>query len=208
MFTKFVYAQGLGSALEKAAGFNKSEEGETLRNNNQSQQAFSGQVGTYDEFVYYEKQCRAQIETSCIKAAQIMMSPTPPQRIFDLSTTARTQKALLLYENAISKGNLEAMEYAYDLYFVPNPIERALNSNADSARANELMEQMLSKNYPGGLARQAQDFILNPEYLFSIEKKSIACKNLKLISGNIDTTLKTKEIIDDLNSSLVCKLLR
>jgi hypothetical protein len=208
MFSTFVYAQGLESALGKAGGFNKKEESEPSKNNNQSQQLFSGQIGSYDEFVFYEKQCRAQVEISCIKAAQIMMSLTPPQRIFDMSTSARTQRALSLFEIAINKQHLEAMEYAYDIYYIINPIERALNPNADTVRANELLDQMLSKNYSGGLARQAQDFILNPEYLLSLEKKSIACKNLKLLSGNSGLTAKTKEIIDDLNASLVCKLLR
>ena len=208
MFSKFAYAQGLGSALGKTGGLNKTEESEPLKNNNQSQQLFSGQIGSYDEFVFYEKQCRAQIEISCIKAAQIMMSLTPPQRILDLSTSARTQRALSLFETAINKQNLEAMEYAYDIYYIINPIERAISPNVDTVRANELLDQMLSKNYPGGIARQAQDFLLNPEYLLSIEKKTIACKNLKLLSGNSSVTAKTKEIIDDLNSSLVCKLLR
>lgn len=208
MFSTFVYAQGLESALGKAGGFNKKEESEPSKNNNQSQQLFSGQIGSYDEFVFYEKQCRAQVEISCIKAAQIMMSLTPPQRIFDMGTSARTQRALSLFEIAINKQHLEAMEYAYDIYYIINPIERALNPNADTVRANELLDQMLSKNYSGGLARQAQDFILNPEYLLSLEKKSIACKNLKLLSGNSGLTAKTKEIIDDLNASLVCKLLR
>ena len=208
MFSKFAYAQGLGSALGKTGGLNKTEESEPSKNNNQSQQLFSGQIGSYDEFVFYEKKCRVQLEISCIKAAQIMMSPTPPQRIFDLSTTARTQRALSLYETAINKQNLEAMEYAYDIYYIINPIERAISPNADTVRANELLDQMLSKNYPGGIARQAQDFLLNPEYLLSIEKKTIACKNLKLLSGNSSVTAKTKEIIDDLNSSIVCKLLR
>ena len=208
MFSKFAYAQGLGSALGKTGGLNKTEESEPSKNNNQSEQIFSGQIGSYDEFVFYEKQCRSQIEISCIKAAQIMMSLTPPQRILDLSTSARTQRALSLFETAINKQNLEAMEYAYDIYYIINPIERAINPNADTVRANELLDQMLSKNYSGGIARQAQDFLLNPEYLLSIEKKTIACKNLKLLSGNSSVTAKTKEIIDDLNSSLVCKLLR
>jgi hypothetical protein len=208
MFSTFVYAQGIESALGKAGGFNKKEESEPSKNNNQSQQLFSGQIGSYDEFVFYEKQCRAQVEISCIKAAQIMMSLTPPQRILDMSTSARTQRALSLFEIAINKQHLEAMEYAYDIYYIINPIERALNPNADTVRANELLDQMLSKNYSGGLARQAQDFILNPEYLLSLEKKSIACKNLKLLSGNSGLTAKTKEIIDDLNASIVCKLLR
>ena len=136
MFSTFVYAQGLESALGKAGGFNKKEESEPSKNNNQSQQLFSGQIGSYDEFVFYEKQCRAQVEISCIKAAQIMMSLTPPQRIFDMSTSARTQRALSLFEIAINKQHLEAMEYAYDIYYIINPIERALNPNADTVRAN------------------------------------------------------------------------
>ena len=172
MFSTFVYAQGIESALGKAGGFNKKEESEPSKNNNQSQQLFSGQIGSYDEFVFYEKQCRAQVEISCIKAAQIMMSLTPPQRIFDMSTSARTQRALSLFETAINKQNLEAMEYAYDIYYIINPIERAINPNVDTVRANELLDQMLSKNYSGGIARQAQDFLLNPEYLLSIEKKN------------------------------------
>ena len=207
IFPGIIYAQGLDSALGKAAGFHSPEKNDTQKSNTSELKIFSGQIGTYDEFIFYEKQCRTQIESSCIKAGQIMMSQTPPQRIFDLSLTTRTQRAISLYEVAISKGNLEAMEYAYDLYFVPNPFERALNSNADSVRANELLDQMLAKNYPGGIARQAQDFIMNPEYLLSIEKKSTACKNVKLLDGNSGMTSKTTEIINELNSSLVCKLL-
>jgi len=207
IFPGINYSQGLDSALGKAAGFHSLEKNDIQKKNTSDLQIFSGQIGTYDEFIFYEKQCKEQIETSCIKAAQIMMSQTPPQRIFDLSSTVRTQRAISLYEVAISKGNLEAMEYAYDLYFVPNPFERALNSNADSIRANELLDQMLAKNYPGGIARQSQDFIMNPEYLLSVEKKSTACKNVKLLNGISGMTSKTTEIINELNSSLVCKLL-
>jgi hypothetical protein len=136
-----------------------------------------------------------------------MLSQSAPQQINDLSSSRRAHRALAFYEIAISSGNLEAMERAYDLYYDPYPIQRLLNSYSDTARANELMEIMVSKNYSGGLARRAKDFIENPEHLLSLEKKTWACKTIKSLYGTNNLTEQTKEIVENINSSLICKTL-
>lgn len=202
------YAQiGLESVLGLGSGINSKQPNKSSKEDPAPQETFSGTQGSYEEFIFFDKQCKAQIETACLRAAGIMLSQSPPQQIFDLSNSRRAERALRLYEIAINKGNLEAMEYAYDLYYDPYPIQRLINSYTDTARAKELLEMMLAKNYSGGLARQSKDYIENPEYALSIEKKTSACKTVRSLSTSRDLTTKTKEIVDNLNSSLVCKAL-
>jgi hypothetical protein len=205
----YLYAQaGLESALGAATGANSKQLDKSDSAGSQPQAQYSGPPGTYEEFIFYDKQCKAQFELACLKAAKIMMSQSPPQQIYDLSSSRRAERTLRLYEIAINKGNLEAMEYAYDLYYDPYPLQRLINSYTDTSRARELMEIMIEKKYPGGLARQAKDYIESPEYALSLEKKSQGCKTVKALSSSSNLTQPTKEIVDNLNSSLVCKAFR
>jgi hypothetical protein len=198
---------GLESALGIASGKSINQNDKTPQGGAPNQDVYLGTPGTYEEFIFYDKQCKAQSELACLKAANIMMSQTPPQQIFDLSFSRRAERALRLYEIAINKGNLEAMEYAYDLYYDPYPLQRLINSYTDTSRAKELMETMLAKNYSGGLARQAKDYIENPEYALSIEKKTLACKTIRSLENSKNLTVPTKAIVDNLNSSIVCRVI-
>ena len=164
-------------------------------------------TGTYEEVLFYEKQCRAKKDINCVKAGTIIMSEKPPQQIYDLDGAARAKRALRLYEVAIAADNFEAMEYAYDLYYDPYTILRAFNSYGDKSRAMEIREVMVTKNYAGGMIRLAQDYLENPEYLLSLGKKKEACQIIKQNTTNNDLTNKSKEIVNTLKNDLTCKVM-
>lgn len=164
--------------------------------------------GTFEEFLFFERECKVRNSSACLKSGSIVMSEKPPKEIFDLSLTRRVNKAIQLYERAIDLGNLQAMEAAYDLYHDPISTQRFLNSFTDSVRAKELLEMMILKNYSGGLARRADDYLGNPEYFLSIQKKREGCDILKKIPSDSKMTAATKKIVEDLNSSLICNLVR
>ena len=160
------------------------------------------------EFSEIEKNCRSNQANSCLLAGKIMISDKPPQEIFDMSTSARMIRALRFFETAINLNSYEAMELASDLYADPNLINRALNSYTDTARANELINQMVSANYPGGFIRVARDDMFNPEKLFEITKKKQACTTSGNILSSTQITESTKKIATDIYDSQFCKLAR
>jgi hypothetical protein len=160
------------------------------------------------EFTEAEKNCRSNQANACLMAGKIMISEQPPQEIFDLSSSTRITRALRYFETAINLNNYEAMELATDLYADPNLINRALNSHTDTARANELINQMVSANYPGGFIRVARDDMFNPEKLFEITKKKQACTTSGNILSSTQITESTKKIATDIYDSQFCKLAR
>ena len=162
--------------------------------------------GSYEEFLYYEKQSKSNQGVACVIAGKIMTAEVPPKDIFDLSSTTRANRAIRLYEAGISQGNLEAMELAYDLYYDQNVINRQLNSYTDKDRAKELMDGMIVKNYAGGRIRLARDYIENPEYAVEFGKKKEACRILKEVKNQPNLTDSTKKIVLDLDSGLICKI--
>jgi len=164
-------------------------------------------TGSYEEILYYEKQCRAKKDGNCVTAGNLIMAEKPPKQIYDLDSAARAKRALRLYEVAIATDHLEAMENAYDLYYDPYTILRVVNSYGDKARAMEIREVMVSKNYPGGMLRLAQDYLENPEYLLSLGKKKEACQIIKQNLTNNDLTSKSKEILNSLKGDLTCKVM-
>jgi hypothetical protein len=146
------------------------------------------------EFSEIEKNCRSNQANSCLLAGKIMISDKPPQEIFDMSTSARMIRALRFFETAINLNSYEAMELASDLYADPSFINRSLNSYTDTARANELINQMVSANYPGGFIRVARDDMFNPEKLFEITKKKQACTTSGNILSSTQITESTKKL--------------
>ena len=164
-------------------------------------------AGSYEEVLYYEKQCRTKKDGNCVTAGNLIMAEKPPKQIYDLDSAARAKRALRLYEVAIAADHLEAMENAYDLYYDPYTILRAINSYGDKARAMEIREVMVSKNYSGGMLRLAQDYLDNPEYLLSLGKKKEACQIIKQNLTNNDLTSKSKEILNALKGDLTCKVM-
>lgn len=158
-----------------------------------------------NDFLVYDNSCKTGNSEACLAAGKIMMAEKPPQEIFNLSSTTRVNRAIRLYEAAISTGNnLEAMELVYDLYYDKNIIDRNIHSYTDKDRARELMDIMLAKDYPGGQIRQARDYIEDPEYILSISKKKEACATARIISKRGDITASTKLIADDMLAGNVC----
>ena len=160
-----------------------------------------------NDFVELEKKCRAKDGDSCLYAGKIIMLERPPQELFDLSLTTRANRAIRLYEAAISANdNLEAMELVYDIYFDSNPINRQLNSYTDKDRAKELFDQMLAKNYPGGQIRQARMYVEDPEYLLSIDMKKEACATARSLAKRPDLTASTKSIVNAILGGNICSI--
>lgn len=193
---------GLGESLLRGAGVTGKE--------NASLVLPTGvDSNSYEAFTYYEKLCKKQIFDACLLAAKISRLDPPPKQIFDLPEARRIALSLQLLERAIDGDNLEAMELAYDLYYVINPIERAFYANADDARAEALLKMMLDKNYPGGIVRQAKIYLVHPDYLLNFSKKKEACLSIRPLEKFSNLTESTKKILDDLNSGntyLLCKV--
>lgn len=163
-------------------------------------------AGTYAEYLYFEKACKPNQPNMCLQAGKIMIAEKPPQEIFNMSSTTRTNRAIRFFENAISAGNVEAMELAYDLYYDSNLALREINSYTDKQRAKELSDLMIAKDYAGGQIRLAKEYIENPEYLLSFGKKKEACQIVKKLNTKDNLTDSTKNILNDLNSGLICKI--
>lgn len=164
------------------------------------------QVNSYEAFVHYEKLCKKQSYDACLVAAKISRLDPPPKQIFDLSESRRISLTLQLLERAIDGNNLEAMELAYDYYYVINPLN--MTGHTDNSRADELLRLMLEKNYPGGIVRQAYIYLVSPMYMLDFSKKKEACLSIRPLLNQKNITDATKKILEDLNSGntfLLCK---
>jgi hypothetical protein len=192
---------GLGGALLKGGGVNA---------DNESILNLPPKVveNSYEAFLFYDKLCKKQNHKACLLGAKISRLDPPPKQIFDLSESRRIGLSLQLLERAIDGDELEAMELAYDIYYVINPIEKALTSHADDSRADELLKIMLNKNYSGGLVRQAYRYLVHPDFFLSFSKKKEGCQLISQLLSQSGLTDATKKILEDLNSGntyLICK---
>ncbi len=193
---------GLGGALLKGGGVDA---------DNQTSLTLPPKVleNSYEAFLFYDRLCKKQSHKACLMAAKISRLDPPPKEIFDLSESRRIGLSLQLLERAIDGEELEAMELAYDIYYVINPIERALASHADDSRADELLKIMLNKNYPGGVVRQAYRYLVHPDFFLSFSKKKEACQLIKPLLNQSGLTDATKKMLEDLNSGntyLICRV--
>jgi hypothetical protein len=217
IFGNYAFGQsglsGLAGALDKANSqppiIKKTEESIPLQKPTTPPQKINTPINvesaSINDFIELEKKCRSKDGDSCLYAGKIMMLERPPQELFNLSSTTRINRAIRLYEAAISANdNLEAMELVYDLYFDNNLINRELNSYTDKDRAKELFDQMLAKNYPGGQIRQARMYIEDPEYLLSISKKKEACSTARRLASRSDLSPSTDAITKQLLSGNTC----
>jgi TPR repeat protein len=208
--------QDKSSAMSKSASQLPAQNTPQVDRRNQTNQAISFETPqqtapiniSIQEFKEFEKKCRSSQANACLVAGKIAISEQPPQEVFDLPKTARINKALQFFEIAISQNNYEAMELASDLYADPDPFQRTFNSYSDTTRANELIKQMISANYPGGLIRVARDDMNEPENLFEVSKKKEACITSGNILSNANTTESTKKIAEEIYNSTFCKLSR
>lgn len=193
---------GLEDSILKGSGIDSSK--------NLSVELPSGvQPNGYEAFIHYEKLCKKQIYDACLAAAKISRLDPPPKHIFDLPESRRIAISLQLLERAIDGGNLESMEMAYDLYYIMNPVAKALATHADDARADELLKMMLEKNHPGGIVRQAYIYLVSPSYLTNFSKKKEACLAIRPLLNLKTLTDSTRKLLDDLDSGntyLLCKM--
>lgn len=150
------------------------------------------------------KKLRAQCERnscapsggeSCVEAAAMLLSDTPPDEFWQVDQGQRLKIAVRLLEKGTNSSNL-ARARAYDIYSSFSLI----GGFSDSYRANELMEMMTASGYPGAALRKARSAVAMFSMSATPEQKVAGCnlaKNL-LARGGLDSDSQrlAKEILE------------
>lgn len=112
------------------------------------------------------KALRAQCDSSaactkaggdiCAEAAALLLGAAPPDDYRDISESQRIKIALRLLEKGVDSSDIAAGR-AYDLYAKTDfMFGLSTGSYADPFRANELLEMMSRRAYPGAALRKAR----------------------------------------------------
>ena len=132
---------------------------------------------------------------SCVEAAAMLLSDTPPDAFWQVNPDQRLKIAIRLLEKGTNNSNL-ARGRAYDIYSSFSLI----GGFSDSYRANELMEMMTASGYPGAALRKARGAVAMFSLTATPEDKVAGCnlaKNL-LARGGLDSDSQrlVKEILE------------
>jgi len=150
------------------------------------------------------KKLRAQCERnscapsggeSCVEAAAMLLSDTPPDEFWPVNPDQRLKIAIRLLEKGANNSNL-ARARAYDIYTSFSLI----GGFSDPYRANELMEMMTASGYPGGALRKARSAVAAFSFTATPEQRAAGCtlaKNL-LARGGLDSDSQrlAREIVE------------
>ena len=126
----------------------------------------------------------------------MLLGAEPPDVYSELSGTIRIKVALRLLEIGVSSSDIAAAR-AYDLY---NNNEIIGYGYADSFRANELLEIMKKRSYPGAALRTAASNLSFYNITVSTEEKTAGCETAKkLLAGgklDADSVLLANSVLD------------
>jgi len=161
------------------------------------------------------KKLKAQCETEvtcgkangdiCADAAAILTGNDPPDDLRGLPESQRFKIALRLLEKGIDSSNLAAGR-AYDLYSKSDLFLGMTTAGySDSYRANELMELMTRRSYPGAALRNARATvsILNITMPDTAKKQSCELATRLKAEGKLD--VDSVKIADQVLDAAVCK---
>jgi len=158
---------------------------------------------------------RAQCETEvscgkangdvCVNAADILISNDMPDEFREMTEAQRVKIALRLLEKGVDSSNLAAGR-AYDWYSKTEFFGFGnLGGYTDAYRANELMDLMIKRSYPGGALRKARAavsfFSLTTPEAEKIESCAVAKRFLAGGQLDSDSTRIANEVLD----SSICK---
>ena len=161
------------------------------------------------------KTLKAQCETDvacgkasgdvCADAGAILIGNDPPDDLRERPETQRIKIALRLFEKGVDSSNLAASR-AYDLYARTDLLLGALTGGySDSYRANELMELMFKRSYPGATLRKARSTVSIFSVTVSEADKKQACTLATQLKAegklDVDSTRIANEVLD----ATVCK---
>ncbi len=140
----------------------------------------------------------------CADAAALLLGDDPPDEFRETGEAQKVKIALRLLEKGVDSSNIAAGR-AYDLYGKTEVFGfGSLGGFSDPYRANELMDMMIKKSYPGGPLRKALAAL--SIFAFSAEDaKKQACVTAKqfLAGGKLDAD--STRIANEIMDSNTCK---
>lgn len=139
----------------------------------------------------------------CANAAAILLGDDPPDEFREMNEAQRTKIALRLLEKGVDSSNI-ATGRAYDLYSKTDVFGfGSFGGYSDSYRANELMDMMIKKSYPGGALRKARTALSFFSLTVTEDEKKESCAVAKrlLAEGKLDADSAkiANEVIDNGN---------
>ena len=139
----------------------------------------------------------------CADAAAILLSDDPPAEFREMNQAQKTKIALRLLERGIDSSNL-AIGRAYDLYDKPELLG-LFGGYSDPYRANELLDLMIKRSYPGGALRKARSAVSILSLATSDAEKREGCAAAKkfLAGGKLDAD--STRIANEVVESSYCK---
>ena len=136
----------------------------------------------------------------CAEAAAVLLSADPPDEFHDMNETQKVRIALRLLEKGVDTSNIAAGR-AYDWYSKTEFFGITnLGGYTDGYRANELMQLMIKRGYPGGPLRKARETLSIFSLSGSEGDRAQACNMAKqyLADGKLDedSTAIAREMLD------------
>lgn len=172
--------------------------------------AFEKSSGANNEiFKTLRSQCETKVACGkgsgdiCANAAAILLGSDLPDEFRDMAEAQRVKIALRLLEKGVDSSNLAAGR-AYDWYSKTDLFGFGnFGGYSDPYRANELMDMMIKKSYPGGVLRKARAALslLSLAVTEAEKKESCAVAKRLLAEGKLDadSTQIANEVMDNGN---------
>jgi hypothetical protein len=140
----------------------------------------------------------------CANAAAVILGDDPPDALRDMTQIQKNKIALRLLERGVDSSNLAAGR-AFDLYDKTDMLGLLSGGVSDPYRANELMDMMIKKNYPGGILRKARSSLAFFSLTVSEADKKESCATAKKFveGGKLDSD--SLKIANELLDTAFCK---
>ena len=141
----------------------------------------------------------------CAEAAAILLGSDRPDEFHDMNEIQRIRIALRLLEKGVDSSNIAASR-AYDLY-AKIEVLFGLGSGAyaDPYRANELMEMMTRKSYPGAALRKAGSAVSFFSMAASESERKQACDLATQLKAGGKLDADSVAVADQVLDSSFCK---
>jgi hypothetical protein len=140
----------------------------------------------------------------CADAAAILLGTEPPDEFREMSETQRVKIALRLLEKGVDSSNLAAGR-AYDLYGKSDfLLGLTSGAYADPYRANELMEMMSRRSYPGAALRKARATVSFFSMTVGDAEKRQGCALAALMKAGGKLDADSAKIADQVLESNYC----
>jgi len=140
----------------------------------------------------------------CADAAAMLLATETPDEYREMSETQRIKIALRLLEKGVDSSNIAAGR-AYDIYGKSDfLLGLSTGSYADPYRANELMEMMTKRSYPGAALRKARATVSFFSMTVGEPEKRQSCALAKQLKAGGTLDADSVKIADQVLESNYC----